>query len=144
MASHSTPQPIVVTHESGVKFAVQIRTHRIIVDQPVSASGRDAGPTPLELLGASLGSCVALYVQQFFRVRGVEHPGVRVEVEQRGAAHPSRVGQFTARVILPAELPEPTRALVERVARSCPAHNTLVLGADVSVEVRTEVEPSLV
>jgi len=103
----------------------------------VSASGHDAGPTPLELLGAALGTCVALYVQQFFRVRGIDHSGMRVEVEQRGATHPSRVGQFVAHVILPAELPEGTRALVDRVARNCPAHNTLVHGAEVSVEIHT-------
>ena len=136
MADQITPQPIVVTHEGGVKFAVQIRSHHIIVDQPLSASGHDAGPTPLELLGASLGTCVALYVQQFFRVRGIGHPGMRVEVEQHNAAHPTRVGHFVAHVILPADLPEGMRELVERVAQNCPVHNTLVHGAEVRVEIQ--------
>ena len=46
-------QPIVVTHEGGVRFAAQIRSHRVVVDQPERAGGEDTGPMPLELLGAS-------------------------------------------------------------------------------------------
>ena len=126
--------PMVVTHEGGVKFATQIRGHRLVVDQPMGA-GNDEGPTPLELLGASIGSCVALYVQQFCHSRGVPYEGMRVEVEQRGAQNPSRVGRFEVRVVLQEELPAQYTELLERVARSCPAHNTLVHGSEVAVRI---------
>ena len=135
MSSRSARSPIVVTHEGGVKFAAQIRSHRVVVDQPLYGGGRDEGPAPIELLGASLGTCVALYVQQFCHVRGLIYDGMRVEVEQHGAGNPNRIGTFAVRVILPNELPPEYAAMLERVARSCPAHNTLTVGAEVRVEV---------
>lgn len=137
MSSQTPRPPITVTHEGGVRFAAQIRSHRIVVDQPVSGSGGDTGPTPLELLGASLGTCVALYVQQFLRARGMPCTGMRVEVETQGAQSPSRIGQFVARVMLPMELPEAMLPVLERAARSCPAHNTLARGAEIAVEIHT-------
>jgi putative redox protein len=137
MSGQSPRSPIVVTHEGGVKFAAQIRSHRIVVDQPVRGGGEDSGPAPLELLGASLGTCVALFVQQFCQARAIPHDGMRVEVEQTGAANPNRIGRFVVRVVLPGEVPEHHAAMLERVARSCPAHNTLAHGAEVAVVIET-------
>lgn len=135
MSTHAGRSPIVVTHEGGVRFAAQIRSHRVIVDQPARAGGSDAGPAPIELLGASLGTCVALYVQQFCHVRGLPYDGLRVEVEQYGAANANRIGTFVVRVLLGHELPEEYASMLERVARSCPAHNTLRHGAEVEISV---------
>lgn len=131
------PQPMVVTHEGGLKFATDIRGHRLVVDQPAGV-GNDEGPMPLELLGASVGTCVALYVQQFCETRGLPYEGMRVEVEQIGARNPSRVGTFDVRVVLQQEIPAEYTGLLERVARSCPAHNTLVEGAEVAVRIEQE------
>lgn len=140
MSAQHPRQPIAVTHAGGLKFAAQIRSHRVLVDQPVHGGGDDAGPAPLELLGASLGTCVALYVQQFCRVRGLPYEGLRVLVETQGAANPNRIGRFALRVVLPTELPEQYAEMLERVARSCPAHNTLAHGAEVSIQIETGAE----
>ena len=133
MADHGTRAPITVTHEGGVKFAAQIRQHRLLVDQPVRGGGEDSAPMPLELLGASLGTCVALYVQQFCHARNLPHEGMRVEVEpQRGQAG---IDRFDVRVIHRDALPPQYSAMLDRVARSCPAHNTLTHGAAVEVVI---------
>jgi len=137
MAVTGAHAPMVITHEGGLKFAAQIRQHRVLVDQPPRGGGEDAAPMPIELLGAALGTCVALYVQQYLETRGLPFEGMRVEVEQRGAQNPSRIGQFTVRVVVPAELPAHHAEMLERVARSCPAHGTLVHGA--AVDVRLEI-----
>jgi uncharacterized OsmC-like protein len=139
MATNSERPPIVVTHLSGVKFAAQVRSHRVIVDQSPRGGGNDEAPTPLELLAASLGTCVALYVQQFCHVRSLPYEGMYVEVDTAGAATPHRIGELRVRVVLPTELPPQYAEMIERVARSCPAHNTLVHGAEVSVAIETGV-----
>ena len=77
--SDTSHHPIVVTHESGSRFAAQIRSHRVVVDQPEHGGGTDAGPMPLELIGAALGTCIALYVQRFLHVRNLVYQGMRVE-----------------------------------------------------------------
>jgi putative redox protein len=140
MASSSRQEPIVVTHEGGLRFAAQVRGHRLIVDQPVGGGGSDAGPMPIELLGASLGTCIALYVQQFCQARHLAVEGMRVEVEQLGARDPNRVAEFVVRVVLPTALPPAYGELLERVARSCPAHNTLERSARVRVEIETPAQ----
>lgn len=127
-------EPMVVTHEGGMKFATRIRGHTLVVDQPAGV-GSDEGPMPLELLGASIGTCVALYVQQFCHTRGLPYEGMRVEVQQIGAQNPGRIGRFDVRVILADALPAQYAPMLERVARSCPAHNTLVHGSEVDVRI---------
>src|SRR5512146_499009 len=123
--------PMIVTHEGGLKFAAQIREHRVLTDQPAGV-GENAGPMPLELLGAGLGTCVALYVHQFLEARHIPHAGMRVEVETQGARNPSRIGLFEVKVVLPEPVPGEYMEMLERVARSCPAHNTLAEGTDIA------------
>jgi uncharacterized OsmC-like protein len=137
MAADGVRVPLVITHEGGLKFAAQVRSHRILVDQPLVAGGEDAGPMPIELLGVSLGTCVALYVQQFCESRRLAYDGMRVEVEQHSARNPNRIGEFIVRVVLPGEIPDQYAALLERVAASCPAHHTLAMGATVNVQIET-------
>lgn len=138
MPDETRPSPIVVTHDAGVRFTAQVRSHRVVVDQPRTSGGDDSGPKPIELLGASLGTCIAYYVQQFLLVRGLPSAGMRVEVEQHAERNPSRVGEFVARVVLPAPLPAHYVEMLERVVHSCPAHNTLVgpTPVRVSIEMR--------
>jgi uncharacterized OsmC-like protein len=138
MTEHTPRKSIVVTHDAEKRFTVAIRDHRIVVDQPVHAGGGDAGPGPLELLGASLGACVAFYVQQFCHARLLPFAGLRVEVEQSSAPNPARIARFHVRVTLPGSVPAAYLPMLERVVRSCPAHNTLTSGADVSVELLAE------
>src|SRR5690554_3530556 len=91
--------PIVVTHQDGLRFAAQIRQHRLIVDQTEKGGGADTAPTPLELLGASLGSCIALYIHKFLASRGLPTGDVRVEVTTHAMPNPHRVARFDARVV---------------------------------------------
>ena len=135
MATQHHRDPIVVRHEGGQRFVAQVRSHLVTVDQPRGAGGLDDGPMPIELLGVSLGTCIALYVQHFCQARDLPCEGMRVEVEQLGARNPNRIRQFEVRVVLPEPLPPAYGEMLERVVRSCPAHNTLEHGAEVLVHI---------
>ena len=138
MAGAQSPEPIVVTHERGRRFASRIRTHRIVTDQSLRAGGDDSAPTPLELLSAALGSCIAVYVQQFCESRGLQHRGLRVEVTPRNAGNPNRIAEMSVRVCLAEDLPPHEMEMLERVVRSCPVHNTLAHGAEISVALTSD------
>jgi putative redox protein len=127
--------PMVITHEGGMRFAAQVRSHRIVTDQSLRAGGEDSAPSPVELLGVSLGSCIAFYVQQFCHARGLPYEGMQVEVEQHSEKNPARVAEFVVRVVMPADLPDQYVPVLERVVRSCPAHNTLSPGAVMKIEI---------
>jgi putative redox protein len=139
MSVHDPQRAIVVTHLGGVRFDAHVRSHHIVVDQPTYGGGGDTGPAPIELLGASLGTCVAFYVQQFCHTRGLAHEGLRVEVEALGARAPNRIGEFRLTVHLPFDVPAQYLPMLEHVARSCPAHNTLTNAARVSVAIESIV-----
>lgn len=135
MIDDFTGAPIVVRHDGGMRFIARARSHEIVTDQMERSGGADSGATPLELLGAALGSCIALYVQQFCEVRDLPFAGMRVEVRQKNEKGPSRIGKFSVRLMMPEELPEQYLSMLERVVQSCPVHNTLVPGAPVSIEI---------
>jgi uncharacterized OsmC-like protein len=93
---------------------------------------------PIEMLGVSLGTCVAHYVTQFLTAREISVAGLRVEVQARAVAHPSRVANFDVKVLLPAGTPSAYNEMLERVVASCPAHNTLAHGASVFVALERQ------
>jgi putative redox protein len=129
--------PIVVTHQARLRFAAQVGSHEIILDQRIAGGGEDAGPSPLELLGAALGSCAALYVHRFLVTRGISTEGLRVEVTQVDERNPHRIGLFGMQVFLPEDVPPVYRPMVEAVVRACPVHSTLAHGVAVDIHIET-------
>jgi uncharacterized OsmC-like protein len=144
MTASTARPPIVVTHERGLRFAAQIRHHRVATDQSERAGGDDTAPSPTELVAAALGSCIAVYVHQFCTSRGVRCDGLRVEVQPFNVTSPKRIGELRVTVHVGDELSAPVREMLERVVRSCPVHNTLAHGAAVSVAIDegVSVEPA--
>jgi len=118
-------RPVTVTWDGGVRFTADIRGHKVSVDQPLQGGGQDSAPMPLELLPASLGTCVALFVQQFLVTRGIDATGMRVEVATQGAPNPHRIGRFEVTVSVPGGVPEKYRDAVKRAAEGCTVHHTL-------------------
>jgi uncharacterized OsmC-like protein len=126
---------VKVSWDGGVRFTADIRGHKVRVDQPRQGGGEDSAPGPLELLPASLGTCVAYFVQQFLTTRGIDTKGLEVEVGVAGAPNPHRIGRFDVRVVLPEGVPERYRDQVARVAETCTVHHTLTHQPEIAVEV---------
>ena len=133
------PPLVKVSWDGGVRFTADIRGHKVRVDQPVRGGGEDSAPGPLELLPASLGTCVAYFVQRFLATRGLDTTGLEVEVGAMGAPDPHRIGRFEVRVVLPGGVPERFREQVARVAETCTVHHTLTHRPEIVVEVTEAV-----
>lgn len=118
-------RPVTVTWDGGVRFTADIRGHKVSVDQPLQGGGQDSAPMPLELVPASLGTCVALFVQQFLVTRGIDATGMTVEVAAQGAQNPHRIGRFEVSVSVPGGVPDKYRDAVKRAAEGCTVHHTL-------------------
>ena len=58
---------VVIVRGSGEGFAQEIvaGSHRFLSDEPPRAGGTDTGPTPYDLLLASLGSCTSMTVAMY-------------------------------------------------------------------------------
>lgn len=123
-------------HDGGMRFVAEIRGHQVATDQPEYGRGADSAAMPLELLGAALSTCIALYVHQFLAVRSLPTEGLRVDVIATPAEdRPKRIGRYDVEVRLPADVPESMHAMIERVAVSCPAHATLTHSPEIIVSL---------
>jgi hypothetical protein len=49
-------RPVHVETAGGLRHEVWIGPHRLTVDEPTASGGGDAGPTPVELLLAAVGT----------------------------------------------------------------------------------------
>lgn len=128
-------KPITVTWDGGVRFTADVRGHKVAVDQPQQAGGQDSAPMPLELMPASLGTCVAFFVQQFLVTRGLDASGLTVDVQSQGADNPHRIGRFEVSVKVPGGVPEKYRDAVMRAAETCTVHHTLTHAPEITVEI---------
>jgi putative redox protein len=136
MTTKPSKHSIVATPEGGARFSVRMRGHELLTDQPVGLGGTDGAPTPLELLGASLAACVALYVQRALESRSLSAEGLVVEARPVWRENPGRIGRYDVIVEVPSEIPVGYHAEIERAARNCPVHHTLVHGPELTVELR--------
>ena len=125
-----------VIHVGGDTYAFEVRGHRVLVDQPTDAGGRDSGPTPTELFAASLATCVAFYAGRYLRRHGLDGVGLRVWSEFTMADdRPARVGAVRITVTPPPGLSEQRRAALLAVASHCTVHNTLHQPPEIEMEL---------
>jgi putative redox protein len=103
---------------------VEVRGHRLTADEPKDNGGQDAGPSPQELLAASLASCSAITMEMYARRKGWEIGEVIVDVDYEPAQRGSPT-KFTLKVRLPKELPEDQREKLMQIVAKCPVHRTL-------------------
>ncbi len=125
---------ITVTREGGLEFKIRVRGHEVTSDMSEKEGGRDRGPSPAELLAASLGACVAMMVQGYCQGHGYGGDvGVSLTVELADA--PKRIAAIVVDVELPDGFPEDKRDVVRRVAERCPIHETLSNPPRVDIDI---------
>ena len=103
---------------------IAIRSHRLTADEPRESGGADAGPSPQELLAASLASCTAITMEMYAERKGWDMGDVAVEVEYEPAQRGSPT-RFVMQVQLPKELTEDQRDRLMQIAAKCPVHRAL-------------------
>jgi putative redox protein len=103
---------------------LEVRKHRLKADEPKDQGGEDAGPSPQELLAASLASCTAITREMYAVRKGWDIGDVQVDVDYEPAQRGSPT-KFTMDVKLPKELPEEQRERLMQIAAKCPVHRTL-------------------
>jgi putative redox protein len=127
---------IAVRHVAGDAYAISVRGHAVLVDQPVRDGGQDSAATPTELLVASLASCVAFYAGRYLLRHGLDRSRLAVTASFAMAAdRPARVSDVRLRISVPSGIPAQRRDALLAVASHCTVHNTLRREPQVSVEL---------
>jgi uncharacterized OsmC-like protein len=134
-ASQSAGQ-VDVSHVTGDAYAISVRGHAMLVDQPAGDGGQDAAATPTELLVASLAACVAFYAGRYLLRHGLDRSGLAVTAGFIMAGdRPARVSDVQLRISVPGGLPADRREALLAVASHCTVHNTLRQEPAVSIEL---------
>ena len=115
-----------VARRSGrtLKHHVEVGSHRLTADEPSAHGGSDAGPSPQELLAASLASCSAITMEMYAKRKGWDIGEVVVDVDYEPSQRGSPT-KFRMQVALPKELPEEQREKLMQIVAKCPVHRTL-------------------
>jgi putative redox protein len=103
---------------------IQIGSHQITADEPPDQGGNDEGPSPQELLAASLASCSAVTMEMYAQRKGWDIGDLSVDVSYEPAQRGSPT-KFQMTVKLPKELPAEQRTKLMQIAAKCPVHRTL-------------------
>jgi putative redox protein len=103
---------------------ISIRDHQVVADEPRESGGDDEGPSPEELLAASLASCTAVTMEMYAQRKGWEVGPIEVDAEftpaERGC--PTK---FALVLRLPDDLTEEQVDSLRVIAAKCPIHRTL-------------------
>jgi putative redox protein len=104
--------------------AITIRDHQLAVDEPRDHGGEDEGPSPEELLAASLASCTAITMEMYAQRKGWDIGPVEVDAQftpaERGC--PTK---FALVLRLSSDLSEEQVECLRVIAAKCPIHRTL-------------------
>ena len=119
-----------------LRHDVRVRSHTITADEPRDHGGEDSGPSPQELLAASLASCVAITMEMYAKRKHWDVAGLRVDVEYMPAerGHPTK---FDVVMKMPAHLSEEQVERLSVIAAKCPVHRTLE--GEVAYDERVEL-----
>src|SRR5687767_14346687 len=60
---------------------VRVRDHVVVTDEPQDAGGDDTGPSPQELLAASLAACTAITMEMYAQRKGWDLGAVEVDCQ---------------------------------------------------------------
>jgi putative redox protein len=103
---------------------IDIRQHQVLADEPPEHGGDDDGPSPQELLAASLASCTAVTIEMYAKHKGWDIGTVEVQCEYLPAERGCPTN-FKTVLRLPSDCPEEQVERLRVIAAKCPVHRTL-------------------
>ncbi len=134
-ASRNTNE-MEVRYVSGESYAVSVRGHQVMVDQPAESGGLDTAPTPTELFVASLATCVAFYAGRYLTRHGCSRDELTVSAGfDMATDHPARVSDIRLTVEAPANLPTDRWPALHAVVSHCTVHTSLASPPSIIIDL---------
>lgn len=121
-------------HIGKTNFATTIRLdgRTLTADEPPALGGADAGPSPYELLLASLGACTAITLRMYAERKQWDLQGVDIELHHGKHETRSKIERI---ITLSGSLTEEQRARLADIAERTPVTLTLKAGADIATRL---------
>ena len=148
MTNNNTPDIVVRGDARSFKQEIAAGRHRLIADEPVSASGGDAGPDPYEYLLASLGVCTSMTVGLYARRKqfplenitvSLWHSRIHARDCEECETKEGMVDRIDVEVELTGALSAEQHAALMDIAAKCPVHRTLT--SEINIRLRAAEKP---
>ena len=141
---HANPANVVV-HGDASSFRQEITTgeHRLHADEPVSAGGSDAGPSPYDYLLAALGVCTSMTVGLYARRKQLPlenitvslwHSRIHAKDCEECETKEGMLDRIDVEVDLTGSLTAEQHAKLIEIAGKCPVHRTLT--SEINIRLR--------
>lgn len=143
----ATPEVHVQGSAAGFAQSIDVGGHHLLADEPTAAGGTDTGPSPYNLLAASLGACTSMTIAYFARKRQwplewvsvrVRHGKVHAEDCATCETKEGRIDRLERTIELRGTLTPEQRQELLRIADRCPVHRTLTS----EIDIQTSLTPS--
>jgi len=134
----TTDQQVVVRLNEEDKYTtdVQAGRHGFVTDEPEEFDGNGFGPSPYDLLIASLGTCTAMTLHMYARRKGWDLVDVKVHLNHSKTSFyhddmkeldekKSKIDRFERVIEIKGNLTDEQKAALLRIANRCPVHRTL-------------------
>lgn len=131
--------------DEGFAIRVECGSHQLVMDQPRSAFGQDAGPTPLEMILAALAGCFGTIGRFLAHQRKIELRGMRFAIQAdydpngllgRDASVRPGFQALRLQVEIDADLSlEQKQEFLREVERRCPLADNLLHGTHLQSEL---------
>ena len=147
MSTASPHEGVVVVRPTNAGlFQQMVRSggHEFLVDEPADLGGRDAGPTPYDLILGALGACTSMTLRLYAERKGLPLEDVEVTLSHRRIhakdcadceSTKAMIDEITVRIALTGPLDEAQRGRLLEIAEMCPVHRTLADG----IKIRTSL-----
>jgi len=127
-------RPVIIRSGNSLRNDIEAGPHRMIADEPASAGGTEAGPTPYDFLSAGLGACTSMTLRVVAKRENIPLEGVEITVENDRMhakdcvdclTEGGYIHRFTVAIKLIGTLTPEQRQRLLDVARHCPVNKTL-------------------
>ncbi len=131
-----TAERAAVVSETGLgKFHSQVRAgqHLLTADEPAKVGGDDGGPSPYQLLSASLAACTTMTLRMYAEFKGYELGRIttRVVHEKDGEGKDAH-DVFHRQISTTADIDETLSERILEIANKCPVHRTLERSSEIT------------
>jgi putative redox protein len=112
------------TRAGNLRQAIRIRDFNLTIDEPSDKGGEDSGPSPQEMLAASLAACTAITMEMYAKRKGWDVGDVEVSCDYTPAERgcPTR---FNLVMRFPDSMSDEQMERLRVIAAKCPIHRTL-------------------
>jgi putative redox protein len=126
----------VIVHGTAAGFAqeVEVGSHEVYADEPVSFGGTDSGPSPYDLLLAALGSCTSMTIGFYARKRrwplenitvSLRHSKIHAIDCEECETKEGKIDRIELDIQMTGSLTAEQRTKLMEIAGKCPVHQTL-------------------